>query len=106
MFCLVHELTNPSKGLGCARGLRKCIDRLHHVNLSRGAVFIKLADRADNLRGLTGAGVEFRMIYLAESKALYDVLLKARIESPAYAFYDLCGDFEAALNSPALNTTS
>lgn len=74
VFAIVHELTNPSKGLGCNRKLRKEIDRAHLERVSRAAVNIKLADRADNLAEMSGAEAGFKRLYFEESKALFDII--------------------------------
>ncbi len=76
VFCLICELTNPSKGLKSPRALRKEIDRAHLANVSLDAVRIKLIDRADNLLHMMQAPEDFKRLYLEESDALLTTLTK------------------------------
>lgn len=72
---LVRELTNPSKQHPeLDRAARKAMDREHLAHVSREARLIKLADRVDNLRELTGAPVRFIETYTAESELLLQAL--------------------------------
>ncbi len=75
VYCLVHELTNPSKGLTCHRAMRKEIDRHHIRRLSEPARIIKIFDRTDNLMEMTYAPTSFLKVYLDESFRLRDILI-------------------------------
>ncbi len=71
---LVGELTNTSKAApDLNRAQRKALDRERIKGISPGAKFIKLADRADNLRELEH-GSDFTRLYVAESRLLLEVL--------------------------------
>ncbi len=71
---LVDELTNTSKTApGLNRAQRKSLDRQRIKHISTGAMLIKLADRADNLREME-RGSEFARLYAAESRLLLEVL--------------------------------
>lgn len=71
---LVDWLTNPSKGSKKLRADRKSWDREHIAKAPAQAKMIKLADRADNLRDLLKAPLNFAELYHSESVALFDVL--------------------------------
>ena len=49
---IVDGLTNPSKGSGAPRDVRKAMDREHLAKAPWGVKLIKLADRLDNLKEL------------------------------------------------------
>lgn len=72
---LVEYLTNPSKQHpNLSRAERKQMDREHLARASFGAQCIKLADRADNLREMTGASIAFKRLYCEESRLLLGAL--------------------------------
>lgn len=96
VYVVVHELTNPSKGLKSSRELRKMIDREHMKYISPIAAAIKLADRADNLQDLLEAGDrverDFRLLYCEESHLLFEVLKQ-------YHDIDGCGSIKMLRDS-------
>jgi (p)ppGpp synthase/HD superfamily hydrolase len=72
---LVQELTNPSKDHPeLKRAERKAMDRNHLASVSDEAKIIKLVDRIDNLREMTGAEPDFLLLYSRESRMLADAL--------------------------------
>ena len=73
---LVQELTNPSKGSILPRSERKKMDREHLKEVSVEAKFIKIIDRAVNLRDMAGAEMGFRRKYATESYALWSECLR------------------------------
>ena len=74
VYVVVHELTNPSKGLHAKRELRKAIDREHMKSVSTEAAIIKMADRTDNLQDSLIADKSFKQLYYDESLKLLHVL--------------------------------
>lgn len=74
VYVIVHELTNPSKGLHGNRALRKAIDREHMGRVSVAAALIKMADRTDNLQDCLIADHGFKRLYYEESTQLLGVL--------------------------------
>lgn len=73
---LVWELTNV-KQKGLKRPEQKAFDRDRLYKASRAAKIIKLLDRIDNLHDMGGAPVDFKKLYLEESRQLYEVLKDA-----------------------------
>ena len=71
---LVEELTDVSKPGDGNRARRKELDRQHLAQASARAKTVKLADLIDNCRDITGHDPRFARIYLAEMRALLDVL--------------------------------
>lgn len=71
---LVKELTNPSKGVKAPRAVRKQMDRDHLASVSRSAKIIKLIDRICNLQDMEQGDKDFIPLYVAESRALLEVL--------------------------------
>jgi len=73
----VLELTNPSiKHKHLHRKQRKQIDRDHFRTVSKEAKIIKLLDRIDNVRDMSGAEDGFKRVYLDETLMLGTVLLE------------------------------
>lgn len=72
----VLDLTNVSKDRypGQNRAFRKARDREHLKMISPEAKRIKLVDRIDNLREMSGADNGFLKLYLEESIELHKVL--------------------------------
>jgi len=96
VFVIIHELTNPSKGLGCKRALRKQIDREYLSCVSKDATLIKLCDRTDNLIDMLNGDDDFKLLYLSESRELLSYL-KPLVE--AKTVYE---DYKQAMNSLSL----
>ena len=73
----VRELTNPSRNFPkLPRRERKAMDFAHLAVVSRWAKVIKLLDRIDNLREMSGEGNwDFRHKYANESLLLVDAVL-------------------------------
>ena len=71
---LVKELTNPSKGVKAPRVVRKQMDRDHLAIISQDAKTIKLIDRICNLKDIEQGDKDFIPLYVAESRALFEVL--------------------------------
>lgn len=74
VLSLIKELTNPSKGANAPRAVRKQMDRDHLSTVRKEAKIIKLADRICNLRDMAQAPKDFMRLYVAESRALLEVL--------------------------------
>lgn len=74
VLALVMELTNPSKGSKEPRGKRKALDRKHIAGASREARVLKLLDRLDNIREMTGCDPDFWTVYAGETRQLCDAL--------------------------------
>lgn len=74
VLSLIKELTNPSKGVKAPRAVRKQMDRDHLLTVRKEAKIIKLADRICNLRDMEKAPEDFIVLYIAESRALLEVL--------------------------------
>lgn len=75
---LVYYLTNPSKNFPfLRRGERKAIDR-HQLAASPSPVqLIKVIDRIDNLKDMSGGPSDFKQLYARESLQLVEVLTLA-----------------------------
>lgn len=73
---IVVALTNTSKVdfPNLNRAARKAKDRERIVLLPRGIKCVKLIDRIDNLREMSGAPEDFKKVYASESRALLEVL--------------------------------
>lgn len=71
---LVLEVTDVSTKSDGNRKARKAIDREHLAGSSISGATIKLADLIDNGRDIAGHDPAFARIYLAEKRALLDVL--------------------------------
>lgn len=97
VFNLVHELTNPSKGLGCNRAIRKEIDRTHIAHISHEACVIKLVDRIDNLGDMLGGDDDFKRLYWEESGALISVI-QLRTPSRCVFMSKLIGVYQEKLD--------
>lgn len=67
---LVQWLTNPSKGSSLSRAERKEMDREHLRSAPQIVKIIKMIDRIDNLREMSGADNGFKVKYAAESQLL------------------------------------
>lgn len=74
---LVQAVTNPSKGSTLPRAERKRMDRKHLEDAPREAKVIKLVDRIDNLRDLSGSASDFKILYARESLLLLEVIREA-----------------------------
>lgn len=70
----VKCLTNPSKDSKLPRSERKQMDREHLRNAPQIVKIIKMIDRIDNLREMTGADNGFKVKYAAESQLLASVI--------------------------------
>lgn len=77
--CLVDELTDISKPADGNRKARKEIDRMHTAKASDRAKTIKLADLIDNSKSIIEHDPEFAKVYIAEKKALLEVLSEGNI---------------------------
>jgi (p)ppGpp synthase/HD superfamily hydrolase len=75
VYQLVMELTTPKYHPSAKRKERKEADRERLSKASRWAKSIKLVDRIDNLRDMTGAESGFQSLYLQESILLGNALL-------------------------------
>ena len=82
---LVAELTDVSKPGDGNRQVRKAIDRGHLAKASPRAKTVKLADVIDNCADICKHDSRFAKIYVAEVRALLDVLLEgdARLQQRA-----------------------
>lgn len=87
---LVQWLTNPSKGSSASRAERKQMDREHLRNAPQIVKIIKMIDRIDNLREMTGADNGFKVKYAAESMLLANVIGDADNE----LYHELCDEIE------------
>jgi hypothetical protein len=84
----IGMLTNPSKDHPeLTRAQRKAMDREHIAELPANIQAIKLIDRCCNLGNLLRdpVPVDFMVLYLEESKALYRVLTKGVALDPEMA---------------------
>lgn len=77
--CLVDELTDISKPADGNRKARKEIDRMHTSKASDRAKTIKLADLIDNSKSIVEHDPKFAKVYIAEKKALLEVLTEGNI---------------------------
>lgn len=90
----VRALTNPSKGMGDPRSVRKQRDRDHLESADRKIKIIKMLDRIDNLREMTGAPSGFRRLYVEESMELLKVVAVAD-KDVAYQLFDAIVSLES-----------
>lgn len=74
---LVGSLTDQSKPADGNRAVRKAIDRAHSAEASPRAQTIKVADLIHNGRSIAAADPSFAVTYMAEMRALLEVLTKA-----------------------------
>lgn len=70
----VEQLTDVSKTEDGNRAARKAIDLAHTAKASPQAKTIKLADLISNSRSIVERDPEFAKVYLAEKRALLEVL--------------------------------
>lgn len=70
----VEQLTDVSKPEDGNRAVRKAIDLSHTAKASPEAKTIKLADLISNSRSILERDPEFAKVYLAEKRALLEVL--------------------------------
>lgn len=70
----VEQLTDVSKPEDGNRAARKAIDLAHTAKASPQAKTIKLADLISNSRSIVERDPEFAKVYLAEKRALLEVL--------------------------------
>lgn len=70
----VEQLTDVSKPEDGNRAARKAIDLAHTAKASPEAKTIKLADLISNSRSIVARDPEFAKVYLAEKRALLQVL--------------------------------
>lgn len=70
----VEQLTDVSKPEDGNRAARKAIDLAHTAKASPEAKTIKLADLISNSRSIVERDPEFAKVYLAEKRALLEVL--------------------------------
>jgi (p)ppGpp synthase/HD superfamily hydrolase len=73
---LVGWLTDVSKPEDGNRAVRKAIDREHTAAAPAEAQTIKLADLISNSRSIMAHDPEFARVYLAEKRALLEVMTK------------------------------
>lgn len=73
---LVNELTDISKPTDGVRAVRKAIDRDHIASASIRAKTIKLADLIDNSSSIVEHDPGFAKVYMAEKRALLEVLVE------------------------------
>lgn len=71
---LVGELTDVSRPNDGNRIVRKMIDRDHTATISTRGKTIKLADIISNVKSIRQHGGSFTPVYLAEKRALLEVL--------------------------------
>lgn len=90
---LVKELTDVSRPGDGNRARRKEIDRMHLSGVSPRAKTIKLADVMDNCEDICRHDPKFGRTYLAEMKALMEVLREGepRLYARAVRKIDACG---------------
>ena len=72
---LVENLTDISVPLDGNRKVRKEIDRIHTSLSSNRAKTIKIADLIDNSKSILKHDLKFAIVYMAEKKALLNVLI-------------------------------
>jgi (p)ppGpp synthase/HD superfamily hydrolase len=73
---LVGWLTDVSKPEDGNRAVRKAMDREHTASAPAEAQTIKLADLISNSRSIMAHDPEFARVYLAEKRALLEVMTK------------------------------
>jgi len=98
---LVKELTNPSKGLNLPREERKKMDREHLYHASEWAKRLKLIDRIDNIRDMTGAEKGWKHKYAEETMLLLSSLLDIRDRVNKILYLELCREIETLIRSAA-----
>lgn len=87
----VEQLTDVSKPEDGNRAARKAIDLAHTAKASPQAKTIKLADLISNSRSIVERDPEFAKVYLAEKRALLEVLKEG--DSTLYRIaYDIAND--------------
>lgn len=74
---LVGWLTDVSRPEQGNRAVRKAIDRAHTAAAPGAAQTVKLADLISNTRSIMAHDAEFARVYLAEKRALLEVMTKA-----------------------------
>ena len=74
---IVGWLTDVSRPEQGNRAVRKAIDRAHTAAAPGAAQTVKLADLISNTRSITAHDPEFAKVYLAEKRALLEVMTKA-----------------------------
>ncbi|WP_317929048.1 HD domain-containing protein [Halioxenophilus sp. WMMB6] len=77
---LVAELTNLSGNMDSARQERKAVDYHHTARASSRAKTIKLADIIDNVSTIVEHDPTFAKVYIAEKRALLEVLTEGDAE--------------------------
>ena len=68
---LVEHLTEPSQGMNAPRSERKAIDRNYMKSADPRAKVIRLVDRIDNLRDMSGASPKLIRRFAEESANIY-----------------------------------
>jgi len=71
---MVEQLTDVSKAEDGNRAVRKAIDLQHTAQACPAAKTVKLADLISNSSSITAHDPEFAKVYLAEKRALLEVL--------------------------------
>lgn len=91
---LVDALTDVSKGHPGRRAERKALDREHLVGAPAEAQTIKCADLIDNTPSIAAHDPAFARVYLAEKRALLEVLTRAdpRLHTQAWRVYQSAWD--------------
>jgi len=89
---LVVELTDVSKPSDGNRATRKALDRAHLAQVSAVAQTIKVCDLIDNTASIVKHDPKFARVYLAEKRALLEVLTRADAGLLARAWAQLNGD--------------
>lgn len=74
---LVLEVTDVSRPEDGNRATRKALDRAHLAKASPTGQTIKVADLIDNAESITAHDADFARVYMAEKRALLEVLTKA-----------------------------
>lgn len=82
---IVGWLTDVSRPEQGNRAVRKAIDRAHTAAAPGAAQTVKLADLIANTRSIVAHDVEFAKVYLAEKRALLEVMTKGDPELLARA---------------------
>jgi hypothetical protein len=103
---LVDALTDISKPTDGNRAYRKALDRYHLAGAPAKAQTVKLADLIDNAKDICAHDPSFGEVYLAEMRALLDVLHDgdAELRSQAEKVYAKCLErVSAALESPEID---
>lgn len=71
---MVEQLTDVSKPEDGNRAVRKAVDKRHTAQACPAAKTVKLADLISNSSSITAHDPEFAKVYLAEKRALLEVL--------------------------------